>query len=125
MGFFSIFLTFFLLFVLLCYNIAPKWIIEQKNDYVKFFLWFFVCYLFLEGITSLLLLRVFPYDKTTHDNILLFFVLALCPTLFTAHLLYPFKTIQRSRHLTFFLFFGSVLCACIGVFCVLLHFSNM
>jgi hypothetical protein len=125
MGFFSIFLTIFLLFVLFCYSIAPKCIIEKKNDYVKFFLWFFSCYLLLEGIFSLLLFRALPYDKTTHEYTLLFYVLALCPALFVAHLLYPFKTVKRSQHLTFFLFFASVFCACTGVFFLLLHFSNM
>jgi hypothetical protein len=124
-GFLFYFLMCVCVFVLICYSIAPKCIIEKKNDYVKFFLWFFTCYLFLEGIISLLLLRVFPYNRITHDNIILFFILALCPALFVAHLLYPFKTIKRSQHLTFFLFFGSILCACAGIFFILLHFSNM
>jgi hypothetical protein len=124
MCFLSIFLSVFLLFVLFCYSIAPKCIIEKKNDYVKFFLWFFICYLFLEGIISLLLYRVFSPDRT-NGLYTIFSILALCPTLFMAHLLYPFKTIKRSQHLTFFLFFASVLCACTGVFFVLLHFSNM
>jgi hypothetical protein len=52
-------------------------------------------------------------------------LLLLCPALFVFHLLYPFKEVKRNQHLSFFLFFASLLDACIGLYCILLATSNM
>jgi hypothetical protein len=119
MGTFSILLAVFFGFMAACYWMSPKSIITKKKDYVKFLLVYFAGYMTLNGITTLL----FHHSKLYEVNYV--FILALAPTLFVAHLLYPFKTVQRSQHLSFFLFFASLLCGCIGIFSVLLHFSNM
>jgi hypothetical protein len=101
--------------------VCPKTIIAEKKDYVKFFLLFFAGYTALHGIAQLVL----GIKYITSGNIELVFILVLSPILFIAHLLYPFKTLKRNQHLNFFLFFGSLLSACIGIFFTLLAFSNM
>jgi hypothetical protein len=119
MGVFSIFLAVFLGVMVGCYWICPKSIIAEKKDYVKFSLIYLAAYLALNGITTLL------FHPGKWDEVNGIFILALIPTLFVAHLLYPFKTVQRSQHLNFFLFFASLLCGCIAIFFTLLYFSNM
>ncbi|MDR3246030.1 MAG: hypothetical protein LBT50_06310 [Prevotellaceae bacterium] len=119
MGVFSIFLAVFFGIMIACYWICPKSIISGKQDYVKFLLIYLAIYFALNGIVTLL----FHHSKWYEINVI--FILALIPTLFVAHLLYPFETVQRNQHLNFFLFFASLLCGCIAIFFTLLHFSNM
>jgi hypothetical protein len=80
----------------------------------------------LHGIATLVVGRAFDtFDINRLHEVHFVFILALTPILFIAHLLYPFKTVKRNQHLSFFLFFGSLLCACIAGFFILLSFSNM
>jgi hypothetical protein len=124
-GAFSILLSAFLLFTTICYRIAPESIIAEKKEYVKFFLSFFIFYFALDGITTLVLNRVFNvgyYPIWIGASV---FILALWPILFIFHLLYPFKEVKRNQHLSFFLFFASLLSTCIVMFFILLGMSNM
>jgi hypothetical protein len=107
---FSILFSIFLLFMTFCYWICPKTIIADKKEYVKFFSMFFAGYAALHGIAQL----VFNIQCVANGYIELVFILALSPILFITHLFYPFKTLKRNQHLNFFLFFGSLLSACIG-----------
>jgi hypothetical protein len=117
MGAFSIFLLAFLLFTTFCYTKAPKCIIAEKQEYVKFFLTFFILYFALDGISSLVIYNIFNYSP--QPCILpIINVLLLCPALFVYHLAYPFKNVKRNQHLSFFLFFASLLSACVGLFVI-------
>ena len=107
--------------MLVCYWICPKAIIAEKKDYVNFFLCFFICYAALHGIISL----AFGMQQIENVHVHVVFILALFPILFIAHLLYPFKTVKRNQHLSFFLFFAALLSMAIAGFFVLLAFSNM
>jgi hypothetical protein len=118
-GAFSILLSGFLLFTTICYWIAPKSIIAEKQEYVKFFLIFFTIYFALDGIVTLALTRVFNFSYSDVKGMWIFSVLSLCPLLFIFHLLYPFKEAKRNQHLTFFLFFASLLIVCAVSFVVI------
>jgi hypothetical protein len=124
MGVFSLFLSVFLLVTLICYRISPKCIIEEKKEYVKFFLSFFIAYFALNGIATLALFHLFEL-RDTEGIMRLIFILALCPVFFIFHLLYPFKDVKRNQHLSFFLFFASLLSACVAMFGVMIALSNM
>jgi hypothetical protein len=104
----------------ICYWIAPKFIVAEKSEYVKFFLIFFTCYFALDGIVSLALYRLCDVDP---PGALEYTVLLLCPALFVFHLLYRFKEVKRNQHLSFFLFFASILSGCVWLFGLAL--SNM
>jgi hypothetical protein len=125
MGTFSIFCFLFLLFMAICYWIAPKFIIAEKSEYVKFFLIFFTCYFALEGIVSLALYRLSNFSHSELSDLPLYSVLLLCPALFVFHLFYSFKTVKKNQHLSFFLFFASLFSVCVGLFCLALALSNM
>ncbi|MDR1593054.1 MAG: hypothetical protein LBS43_01055, partial [Prevotellaceae bacterium] len=107
-GSFSILVSGFFLFMTICYWISPKSIIAEKQEYVKFFLTFFIIYFALDGIVSLALYRVFNFSDSDMRGMWMLSVLSLCPLLFIFHLLYPFKEVKRNQHLTFFLFFASL-----------------
>jgi hypothetical protein len=118
-GTFSILLSGFLLFTTICYWIAPKAIIAEKQEYVKFFLTFFICYFALDGIVTLMLVRVFEFSHSDMRGMWMISLLSLCPLLFVFHLLYPFKEVKRNQHLSFFLFFASLLVVCAAAFVVI------
>lgn len=104
-------------FITACYLLCPKAIIEKKNEYVKFFLLFLSAYFFLFLIMRYLLGSPHDYDipeKSPKDLLVFLFTLGFCPALFIANLVYPFKSVKRSQHLSFFTFLIS-LCS-IGIF---------
>ena len=84
----------------LCYWWCPAKVIDKKEEYVKFFLAslsvYFIVFLVVRNMSS--------SDELVHW---LWGVL-LCPYLFIAHLLYPFRERRRNRHLNFFLFFAAL-----------------
>jgi hypothetical protein len=124
-GAFSLLFSIFLLFTAICYRKSPKSIIAEKKEYVKFFLDFFILYFAFDGIATLSLYRLFGNNRLLDDYLPLVVILALFPALFLFHLLYPFKEVKRNQHVSFFLFFASILMGCIGLFFILLDLSNM
>ncbi len=116
-------------FVTVCYVLCPKSIIERKNEYVKFFLVFLsVYYLAIQAICFLL--RAVPNHAISGEDPrslpLALFALGFSPALLLANLVYPFKTVRRSQHLSFFAFLISLLTiGFVGVIWVAHAFSNM
>ena len=117
-------------FITAYYLLCPKSIIAKKNEYVKFFLLFLSAYFLLFLILRFVL--VSPQEPNlpsmSPKNLLAFlFYLGFCPALFVANLIYPFKTVKRSQHLSFFTFLFS-LCS-IGIIAVITiagtFFNNM
>lgn len=103
----------FLLCVMVAYLLCPKKIIEKKNEYVKFFLFFLSGYFFLFFILN----NLIQNKEITHQ---LFGVLSPL-ALFVFHLLYPFKEVKRNQHLSFFLFWIALFCVGLGGLIILLH----
>ena len=117
----GVFLAFdFLLFILMdaAYRLCPPKIIEKKQEYVLFFLDFlslyFTLFIFITNIV-----------KEPSFSHFLFWTL-LFPVLFLFHLIYHFKTVYKSRHLSFFLFFVAVYVLAIRASTLILYmFSSM
>ncbi len=117
-------------FITICYLLCPKFIIERKNEYLKFFLLFLSAYFLLFLIVRFLLGIFQDYnipEKSPRSFLLFLFAMGFCPAMFIANLIYPFKTVKRSQHLSFFLFLFSL--CCIGILAVVwigvAFFSNM
>lgn len=117
----GVFLAFdFLLFILMdiAYRLCPPKIIEKKQEYVLFSLDFLSLYFTL----FIVITNIVKDHSFTH---FLFWTL-LFPVLFLFHLIYRFKTVKKSRHLSFFLFFLAVYVLVIRVSTlVLFAFSAM
>jgi hypothetical protein len=107
-----------------CYWKAPQKIIEKKTEYIVFFLLFGTVYSFLHGVSIKILdmLGILDWNAFRLISILVFPLLC-----FVAHLLYPFRNINKNlrQHVTFFLFFATLLSMAIAGFFILLEFSNM
>ena len=85
------------------YYFIPIHYLGKKYEYVKFFLVFFSVYFLVMYITEMLLATV------ACDEVIKFiFAVFLIPALFLSHWLYRFRTIKKSRHLSFFLFFATI-----------------
>jgi hypothetical protein len=82
------------------YFLCPKRFIEEKLDYVKFFLLFLCGYFFL----FLIVINVLRDRDTTHS----LFGACLAPALWVCHCLYPFKKTKRNQHVSFFLFWAGL-----------------
>ncbi|MDR2473230.1 MAG: hypothetical protein LBD53_06645 [Tannerella sp.] len=106
MGIFSILLAGYLFFVAICYWLCPKCIIEKKTEYVSFWLLFLSFYTLMNGIVTLILARCFSTPMAEAN---LYYGITFIPFLFMAHLIYPFRKTKRNQHLSFFLFFASLL----------------
>ncbi|OAV69752.1 hypothetical protein Barb4_01623 [Bacteroidales bacterium Barb4] len=105
-------------FLAVAYYVVPERFIQKKHDYVKFILTFLsLFFLVFIVVTNLLNNRA-----ATHMLEGVTFV----PALFIYHLLFPFKTVKRNQHLTFFLFFLTLFEGILGaaLLCVPL-FSKM
>lgn len=128
-GVFFPFDCFAVWFIAACYFLCPKSIIAKKLEYVKFFLLFLSIYLLLFLILRNVLGSPQDYNlpgKSPKDLLMFLFALGFCPALCVANLVYPFKTVKRSQHLSFFLFMIS-LCS-VGIFGLVVGvhaFSNM
>ena len=94
-GVFFPFDVFGLVVLTILYFCCPTRFFGKKYDYVKFFL----CFL------SLLFCVVFAYkllENPTKETVGMTFWTLFCPILCLSHLVYPFRTAKRSRHITFF-----------------------
>lgn len=120
---FLLFSLFFLL-IAFCYWKAPRAIILKKKEYVMFFLWFGAGYLFLLGVSVIILevLEILNWWEFKLVSILPFPLLC-----FVTHLLFPLKNTSKNlrQHVNFFLFFTMLLSMAIAGFFILLAFSNM
>jgi len=89
-----------ILIVTVTYLLCPSSIIEKKDEYVKFF---------LLSLSVLFLLFIVITNIICNDGMTHFlFKVSIIPFLFLTHLIYPFKSVRRSQHLNFFLFFLSI-----------------
>ncbi|MDR1455265.1 MAG: hypothetical protein LBJ01_06410 [Tannerella sp.] len=79
------------------YYAAPERFIGEKYDYVKFILTFLSIFF----LVFIVITNIANNRAVTH----MFAGITFVPALFIYHLLFPFKTVKRNRHLTFFLFF--------------------
>ena len=128
-GIFFVFDILAVWLITICYLFCPKSILPRKNEYVKFFLLFLSIYFFIIQIVSFLRGNMPNFavsGENPRDFLMFLFVMGFCPALLIANLVYPFKTVKRSRHLSFFALLIS-LCS-LGIFglIVVAHaFSNM
>lgn len=84
----------------IAYRLCPSKIIEKKQEYVLFSLDFLSLYFTL----FIVITNIVKDHSFTH---FLFWTL-LFPVLFLFHLIYRFKTVKKSRHLSFFLLFLAI-----------------
>jgi hypothetical protein len=99
--------------ITIAYLLCPKRFIEEKQEYVKLFLFFLSGYFFFFLIVSNLLKN----REFTHYLFGICFLLAL----FIFHWLYPFKKTKKNRHLSFFLFWIGLYCFGLKGIIIILH----
>jgi hypothetical protein len=105
-----------LIVIAVAYFLCPKRFLEEKKEYIKFFLLFFSAYFFL-----FLIIRNLPLGGFNRNGIHWLFWIFLTPIMFVAHWLYPFRKTKRSKHLSFFLFFLAFFIVGIQVAAFVLH----
>jgi len=110
---------FFALIILtVSYIYAPDYILDKKKPYITFILTF----LSIVFTVFLILYNIIQDREVAH----MLFLISLCPLLFIYHLVYPFKKVKRSKHLSFFLFFLSGYILMVrGLILIGFLFSNM
>jgi hypothetical protein len=124
-GIFFVFDILVVWFITACYLLCPKSIVGNKNEYVKFFLIFLSIYFFIIQAVAFFRQDMVNFaisGEDPRDFLMFLFIMGFCPALFIANLVYPFKTVKRSRHLSFFTFLIS-LCS-IGIFTVIWVFGT-
>jgi hypothetical protein len=126
---FFVFDIFIVWFIALCYILCPKSILPKKNEYVKFFLIFLSIYFFIIQVIGFFRSDMPNFaisGEDPRDFLKFLFVICFCPALLIANLVYPFKTVKRSRPLSFFLLLFSLCSIGILGFIIVAHaFSNM
>jgi len=102
----------------IAYLHAPASILREKNEYIAFF---------LKYISAVFTLFVIIMNITCNEEFTrALFGVAVFPLLFIYHRFYKFKTVQKSQHLNFFLFFLSLFMITLKATILLaLMFSNM
>jgi hypothetical protein len=99
--------------VAIAYLVCPKRFLEEKQEYVKLFLFFLSGYFFLFWIIT----NILRNSSATQHLFGLCFTLAL----FVFHWLYPFKKTKKNQHLSFFLFWIGLYCFGLRGLIVVLH----
>lgn len=94
------------IFTTIAYFACPARILNEKNEYVKFFLLFLSVFF----LVSLIVKNIIPEQQFANSLVLF----GIFPLLFLAHLIYPFKTVKRNQHASFFLFFAALYALVLG-----------
>ena len=93
----------------LSYFLAPKRILPRKNEYVKFALVFLSAFLVLSTISIMVWTIPLEHDSPEQvTHVLLTLAAWFFPLLFAAYMIYKFKTVERNRHVGFFLFWAAL-----------------
>ena len=98
-----------LIIMTIAYYLCPARYLKKKNEYVKFFLVFFSAWFLLMFIAADVLLPIFDDARVSHSpDVKFMFMCLLIPALYFFHWIYQFKTVKKSQHLSFFLFFATL-----------------
>ena len=82
------------------YFLLPSRFLPHKYEYVKFFLVFLSAFFLLLFIIGLI--------TSNREGVHMIFKFFGLPTLFVSHWLYKFKTVNKNKTLSFFLFFATL-----------------
>lgn len=84
------------------YFLCPKKYLENKLDYVKFFLTYASVYASIFMLIHALFYTQISGTEAALQSYHAAFALGIAPTLWVAHRLWPFKQVKRNQHISFF-----------------------